>query len=227
MKALEQMMKEPQESPSNRKCSSRLLKEGMLDKDGKGKLQADAAGRSARCSGKALMEVFANLRNGQPRRPRKNRTAGANGERIDGTKPYQFGDPVSPNWICTQTLHNALSRHGLPNRDPNAGGRVLPVVGKMGKISVRRKRFRAAPPRRHHQLFSTVVLLDMSGSMMRYGRFPVGQKSRNGDAGLDPGKVPAGLASTSSGFIPERQPNFGSRWSRCRCPNRSRSTPTR
>src|SRR5205823_3909864 len=61
---------------------------------------------------RALMEVFANLREGQ-REGHEKVTPGQGGERIDGTKPYQFGDPVS-ELDLHQTLHNALSRHGLP-----------------------------------------------------------------------------------------------------------------
>ena len=35
------------------------------------------------------------------------------GQRIEGTKPYQYGDSVSELDLYT-TLHNALTRHGLP-----------------------------------------------------------------------------------------------------------------
>ena len=48
-------------------------------------------------------------------------TPGPNGERIDGTKPYQFGDPVSELDLHA-TLHNAISNHGLP--DFKAGGKL-------------------------------------------------------------------------------------------------------
>ena len=58
------------------------------------------------------MEVFANLRSGQ-REGHEKVTPGLGGERIEGTKPYQYGDPVS-ELDLHQTLHNALARHGLP-----------------------------------------------------------------------------------------------------------------
>ena len=88
-----------------------LLKDGMLDKDGKGKLRLTPRAVT-KMQRKALMEVFANLRAGPARRARKI-TPGPGGERIEGTKPYQYGDPVS-ELDLHQTLHNALARHGLP-----------------------------------------------------------------------------------------------------------------
>jgi len=45
------------------------------------------------------MEVFANLRTGQ-REGHEKITPGLGGERIDGTKVYEYGDP-SANWIYT------------------------------------------------------------------------------------------------------------------------------
>ncbi len=162
MKALEQMMKDPK-NPEQSELLEQMLKEGMLDKDGKGKLKLTprSVGKMQR---RALMEVFANLRNGQ-RDGHEKVTAGANGERIDGTKPYQFGDPVS-ELDLHQTLHNALARHGLPKGvESTAGGPPT-----MGKITFDEKDFEL----HLHEgttSCSTVVLLDMSGSMMRYGRF--------------------------------------------------------
>ena len=105
LKAIEQMMKDP-EKPEQSEMLEQLLKEGMLDKDGKGKLRLTPA-PSAECSASALMEVFANLRQGQ-REGHEKVTPGQGGERIEGTKPYQYGDPVS-ELDLHQTLHNALA----------------------------------------------------------------------------------------------------------------------
>ena len=161
MKALEQMMKNPK-SDEQSELLKQLLEEGMLDKDGKGKLKLTprSVGKMQR---RALMEVFAHMRNGS-RDGHEKRTAGANGERIDGTKPYQFGDPVS-ELDLHQTLHNALARHGLPDKAAGAG-----PTSALGKIKFDEKDFEL----HLHEgttSCSTVVLLDMSGSMMRYGRF--------------------------------------------------------
>ena len=152
LKAIEQMMKDP----SNEQQSDlleQLLKEGMLDKDGKGKLRLTPRAVT-RMQQRALMEVFSNLRMGT-RDGHEKVTPGLGGERIEGTKPYQYGDPVS-ELDLHQTLHNALTRHGLPQQN--------------SKIKFDEHDFEL----HLHEgttSCSTVVLLDMSGSMMRYGRF--------------------------------------------------------
>jgi Ca-activated chloride channel family protein len=178
MKALEQMMKNPKNAEQS-ELLEQMLKEGMLDKDGKGKLKLTprSIGKMQR---KALMEVFANMRNGQ-RDGHEKITAGANGERIDGTKPYQFGDPVS-ELDLHQTMHNALARHGLPKgiQTTEPGGSAAGSLSAgstsaehpLGRVKIK---FDEKDFELHlHEgttSCSTVVLLDMSGSMMRYGRF--------------------------------------------------------
>jgi Ca-activated chloride channel homolog len=156
LKALEQMMKDPKK-PEHSDLLEKLIQEGLLDKDGKGKLRLTprALGRMQK---RALMEVFANLRQGQ-REGHEKVTPGQGGERVEGTKPYQYGDPVSELDIH-QTLHNALVRQGI---SPTADGRPT-------KINFAEKDFEL---HLHEGMTncSTVVLLDMSGSMMRYGRF--------------------------------------------------------
>src|SRR3954468_21037588 len=112
LKAMQQMMNDPKNEQQS-ELLEQMLQEGMLDKDGKGKLRLTpkAVGRMQR---KALMEVFANLRQGN-RDGHEKVTPGLGGERIEGTKPYEYGDPVSELDIH-QTLHNALTRHGLPEK---------------------------------------------------------------------------------------------------------------
>jgi Ca-activated chloride channel homolog len=160
LKAIQQMMNNP-ENQAQSEMLEQLLKDGMLDKDGQGKLRLTPRAVS-KMQRKALMEVFANLRDGQ-REGHERITPGPGGERIDGTKPYQYGDPVS-ELDFHQTLHNALTRHGLPTPD-----------GKKGRIRFDEKDFEL---HLHEGVTScsTVVLLDMSGSMMRYGRFIAAKK---------------------------------------------------
>jgi Ca-activated chloride channel family protein len=167
MKALEQMMKDPKNQEQS-ELLQELLDEGLLDKDGKGKLNLTprAVGKMQR---KALNEVFANLRNGT-RDGHEKITAGAGGERIEGTKTYQYGDPVSELDLHA-TLHNALTRHGLPT---SVGSNDTARTGP-GKIKFDERDFEL----HLHEgttSCSTVVLLDMSGSMMRYGRFVAAKK---------------------------------------------------
>jgi uncharacterized protein with von Willebrand factor type A (vWA) domain len=152
LKAIEQMMKDPNNEQQS-DLLEQLIKEGLLEKDGKGKLRLTPKG-IGRMQRRALMEVFSNLRQGN-REGHEKVTPGQGGERIDGTKPYQYGDPVS-ELDLHQTLHNALTRHGLPQQN--------------SKIKFDEHDFEL----HLHEgttSCSTVVLLDMSGSMMRYGRF--------------------------------------------------------
>ena len=155
MKAIEQMMQDPKDEQQS-ELLEQLLKDGMLDKDGKGRLRLTprAIGKMQR---KALMEVFSNLRTGQ-REGHEKITPGLGGERIEGTKKYEFGDPVS-ELDLHQTLRNALSREGLGHQGQS-----------WGKIKFVENDFEL---HLHEGVTScsTVVLLDMSGSMMRYGRF--------------------------------------------------------
>src|ERR1700685_1539035 len=119
MKAIEQMMQDPKNDEQS-ELLEQLLKDGMLDKDGKGKLRLTprAIGKMQR---RALMEVFSHLRSGQ-RDGHEKVTPGLGGERIEGTKPYEFGDPVS-ELDLHQTLHNALSRQGI-EKSKEAGGKI-------------------------------------------------------------------------------------------------------
>src|SRR5687768_6213187 len=171
LKAIEQMMKDPKNEQQS-DMLEQLLKDGMLDKDGKGKLRLTPRAVT-KMQRKALMEVFANLRSGQ-RDGHEKVTPGSGGERVEGTKPYQYGDPVSELDLHA-TLRNALARRGLPE----GRGRIrfderdLELHQHEGVTSC-----------------STVVLLDMSGSMMRYGRFHSAKKVAMAMQALVRGKFP-------------------------------------
>jgi uncharacterized protein with von Willebrand factor type A (vWA) domain len=155
LKAMEEMMNDPKNQAQS-DMLEQLLKDGMLDKDGQGRLRLTPRAVS-KMQRKALMEVFANLKEGR-REGHERVTPGPGGERIEGTKPYQYGDPVA-ELDLHQTLHNALTRHGLPQSID--GRRRIKFDEKDFELHL------------HEGVTScsTVVLLDMSGSMMRYGRF--------------------------------------------------------
>ncbi len=155
LKAIQNMMNDP-ENEQQSDLLEQLLKDGMLDKDGKGKLRLTPRAVS-KMQRKALMEVFANLRSGQ-REGHEKVTPGLGDERIEGTKQYEYGDPVSELDLHA-TLHNALARHGLPAQVD--GRRKIKFDDKDFELHL------------HEGVTScsTCVLLDMSGSMMRYGRF--------------------------------------------------------
>jgi uncharacterized protein with von Willebrand factor type A (vWA) domain len=152
MKAMEQMLQNGDEDQNE--LLEQLLQEGMMDKDGKGKLRLTPRAVS-KMQRKALLEVFSNLKQGQ-REGHEKLTPGAGSEKTDGNKPYQFGDPVS-DLDFHGTLRNALARHGLP--DKNTPG--IKFDDRDFEVGLREGTATC----------STVVLLDMSGSMMRYGRF--------------------------------------------------------
>jgi uncharacterized protein with von Willebrand factor type A (vWA) domain len=175
LKAMEQMLNDSG-NPEQSEMLEKLLQDGMLDKDGKGKVRLTprAIGRMQQ---KALLEVFANLQQGN-REGHEKVTPGAGGERIEGTKPYQYGDPVS-ELDLHQTIHNAMSRRrDAVSSQPVAGTNDLAAGAPASS-----KRSPLAPPIRFNEndfelhlqegvtSCSTVVLLDMSGSMMRYHRF--------------------------------------------------------
>ena len=175
LKAIEQMLKDPKD-PEQSEMLEQMLKEGMLDKDGQGKLRLTPKAVT-RMQQKALTEIFANLRSGQ-REGHEKITPGLGGERIEGTKAYEFGDPVS-ELDLHQTLQNALARNGLPPSGVRADAGPRPRGEKsapgphrsgLGKIQFSEKDFEL---HLHEGVTScsTVVLLDMSGSMMRYGRY--------------------------------------------------------
>jgi uncharacterized protein with von Willebrand factor type A (vWA) domain len=181
LKAIEQMLKDPKDQAQS-ELLDQLLKDGLLDKDGKGRLRLTprAIGRMQR---RALMEVFSNLRQGQ-RDGHEKITSGQGGDRIEGTKPYQYGDPVS-ELDLHQTLRNALTRHGLPAGATPAnaavpGHRAIRFDEKDFELHLHEGTTSC----------STVVLLDMSGSMMRYGRFLAAKKVAMAMQALVRGRFP-------------------------------------
>ncbi len=182
LKAIQQMMNNP-ENEQQSEMLEQMLQDGMLDKDGKGKLRLTprAIGRMQQ---KALMEVFANLRQGT-REGHEKITPGLGGERIEGTKPYQYGDPVS-ELDLHQTLHNAMQRQGQASGAFHLAPRPSPLAPPI--------RFSESDFELHlHEGMtscSTVVLLDMSGSMMRYGRFLAAKKVAMAMQALVRGRFP-------------------------------------
>jgi len=142
-------LKELTDDPEQRKVIEQWIEDGLLDKAGvQFKLTPRAINSLQR---KALMEVFKNLRPGSPEGHETTHT-GRGGERTDGTRAYRFGDPVSDLDVAS-TLRNAVSRTG--------GG--LPI--KIGEEDFELHQTESK------STCSTVILLDMSGSMSRWHRF--------------------------------------------------------
>ena len=100
-------------TPADAEILEKLMQEGMLDKvAGRYRLTPRAINAMQK---KALMEIFANLprgtRDGHP-----TTNPGAAADRLEGTKKYQFGDPISELDLNT-TLRNAIARAQRSTRD--------------------------------------------------------------------------------------------------------------
>jgi uncharacterized protein with von Willebrand factor type A (vWA) domain len=174
LQAMEQMLEDG--NPEQGEMLEKLLDEGMIDKDGKGRLRLTPRAVS-KMQRKALDEVFSHMKQGQ-RDGHEKLTPGAGAERTDGNKPYQFGDPVSDIDIQA-SFRNALSRrvasYELPvAREDGASGGAVPATRNSqlatSSINFSERDFEVGL-REGTATASTVVLLDMSGSMMRYGRY--------------------------------------------------------
>ncbi len=136
-------------SPEERAALQKLFDDGFLEKTGvQWRLTPRAINRMQR---RALMEVFARLQRGAGDGHETSRP-GAGGDRVEGNKPYEFGDPVS-DLDLTQTLRNAMRR----------GGVGLPIAIREPDFEIFRSETRTD--------CSTVLLLDLSGSMYRNGRY--------------------------------------------------------
>jgi uncharacterized protein with von Willebrand factor type A (vWA) domain len=102
------------------------------------------------------MEVFKGLRPGGVD-GHESTHQGRGGERIEGTRRYQFGDSVSEIDL-NATMRNALARKG-----PG-----LPIQFEERDFELHLSESKAT--------CNTVILLDMSGSMMRWRRFAQAKK---------------------------------------------------
>lgn len=155
LRALQQLERDPEQS----QALQDLLEQGILEKvKGRWRLTPRAINAMQR---KALMEVFANLKRGV-RDGHAAPDPGGGGERVEGSRPYQFGDPVSELDLAA-TLKNTIRRM---SEERGAGGEVgdlLPLRVRDCDFELHNSESRAT--------CSTCLLLDMSGSMARFGRF--------------------------------------------------------
>ncbi|MEL7088754.1 MAG: hypothetical protein AAGL98_10000, partial [Planctomycetota bacterium] len=145
------------------------LLEEYEDEDGNTKLRM--TGRMVRgFQHRALLDIFADMKKGS-RDGHQTRHQGRTTERADGTKAYEFGDPISELELG-QTLRNAIARQnreraasvgGSPGGGGISGGARLPIGINSGDFELHMTEGSAD--------CATVMLIDLSGSMMRYGRF--------------------------------------------------------
>ncbi|MBW3542313.1 MAG: VWA domain-containing protein [Planctomycetes bacterium] len=132
-----------------------LIKRGYVEKDAEGRFVVTPRG-IRRVENKALEALFQITRKDKLGRHETD-YRGAGETLHEESKPYEYGDPVS-NLNLHETLKNALYRQG--------GG--TPVEIEEDDFVVHDTEYQTS--------CATVVLLDMSGSMSRYGKYGSAKK---------------------------------------------------
>ena len=153
-----------------------LIKEGYLEKDEQGMLTVAARG-VRRIEEKALGDLF--LASQKDRLGKHETDFKGGGEVVhEDSKPYEYGDPVA-NLNLHETLKNAWMRS---QRDPS------PRAAAQG-INIEEEDF-VVHENQYQTSCATVVLLDMSGSMARYGKYYMAKKVALALQGLVRGRYP-------------------------------------
>ncbi len=132
-----------------------LVKQGYIEKDSEGKYRITPRG-IRRTETKALEQLFDVRGRGSLGRHDTD-FRGAGQVQHEDSRPYQYGDPVS-NLNLHETLRNAIQRQ--------SGG--PPIRISEDDLVVHETEYQTA--------CATVVLLDMSGSMTRYGKYGAAKK---------------------------------------------------
>jgi Ca-activated chloride channel homolog len=141
-----------------------LIQRGLVEKDAEGKFQVTPKG-VRRVESKALEELFDVTRKDRAGRHETDQR-GAGQMVHEETKPYEFGDPVS-HLNLQETLRNAMFREGQAAvRERREAGLGIPISEDDLVIHETEYQTNCA----------TVVLLDMSGSMTRYGKYGQAKK---------------------------------------------------
>ncbi len=148
--------------PADAEMLEKLMADGMLDKvAGRYRLTPRAINAMQR---KALMEIFAHL----PRGSREGHTTtnpGAGADRLEGTKKYVFGDPIS-ELDLNATLRNAIGR----SQKSEGGSQKIQLPIGISENDLELHQVEGSTS------VALCILIDMSGSMMRYNRFVAAKK---------------------------------------------------
>jgi uncharacterized protein with von Willebrand factor type A (vWA) domain len=152
--------------------AARLEAAGYLTRAGE-RLELTPRG-SRRIGQKVLDDLFARLRRDAFGEHRLNR-AGRGGEPSDGTKPFEFGDAFDLD--LGETLRNALTRPENVPHPPAVGSSqaALQPAGEARAISLAATDF-VVHRTEESTRTSTVLLLDMSRSMLLRGCFVAAKK---------------------------------------------------
>lgn len=133
----------------------KLLQRGMVERDEKGRFQVTPKG-VRRVESRALEELF-NVTRKDSVGKHDTEFRGAGQTVHEESKPYEYGDPIS-NLNTHETLRNAMLRQG--------GG--TPVRIEHDDLVVHDTEYQTS--------CATVVLIDMSGSMSRFGKYGQAKK---------------------------------------------------
>ena len=131
------------------------MQQGLVEKDADGKFIVTPKG-IRRVQNKSLEALFDVRKKGQMGK-HETEFRGAGQTVHEDSRPYEFGDPVS-NLNMHETLKNAIMRHG--GGSPIQIGEDDLVVHEM----------------EYQTNCATVLLIDMSGSMGRYGKYAHAKK---------------------------------------------------
>ena len=152
--------------PEQQDMLNLLVKEGFIEQDEKGQYRVSPKG-IRRVEDKALHELFQVFhRDSMGKHETGQRGAGQ--VRHEDSKPYEFGDALA-NLNLHETLRNALTRTQAESVAELAPPR--PAASRTGaRIQIQREDF-VVYETEYQTTCATVVLLDMSGSMARFGKF--------------------------------------------------------
>ncbi|MBM4077779.1 MAG: hypothetical protein FJ267_19290, partial [Planctomycetes bacterium] len=135
-----------------------LIKRGHIEKDESGKYRVTPKGLR-RVENKALEELF-DVRKRDQFGKHETEMRGAGQTVLDETKAYEFGDPVS-----LLNLHETL-RNAMQRSSERSGAGMIHI--KEEDLVIHETEYQTS--------CATVVLLDMSGSMSRYGKYGAAKK---------------------------------------------------
>jgi Ca-activated chloride channel homolog len=145
-----------------------LIKRGYVEQDRAGKFHVTPKGLK-RVENKAL-EVLFNVPNKDKLGRHETEFRGTGQTMLEESKPYEYGDPVA-NLNMHETLKNALHRQGREAARQGDDARTAHGAGAPGgAISISEEDL-VIHDTEYQTSCATVVLIDMSGSMLRYGKY--------------------------------------------------------
>lgn len=178
----------PEADEQVRELIEQLIEAGLLERDAEGGGLRLTPRMVRGMQHRAMLEIFRDLRAGV-REGHASTTPGRGGERTDGTRAYQYGDPLA-ELAAHETLRNALSRLASEASRP-----AVPLRLSEADFEVHNTEAVGES--------ALCVLIDLSGSMARYGRHIAAKKVALGMTALVRQRFPQdtvdfiGFASTA------------------------------